>query len=601
VLGIILSSLHGLTFISTKHFHGADDVEERDADDEESNRPLLSGGVGDLDHEPIREYGAVGPPPITHTDSDPALKREHRARMAIYRLIVGKGFASKVVRCIAAVLWAILVVHTIGFGFSAKGPSASHLALWDSPTYGLFEPADSEENSTATHPSNQEKEHRAFSYAKSCYTSPSDPACTFFAQPAINSERKDWNTCPFPDVASCLNHEWSPYVNFDTLEGHNMHDGGLPRYLYKDAWDLGINVKSPYRWRRMMNCVPLSMDAPYVTEEIGKDGKATYKYKHLQPLDNSSDYVWSTKGDPFEDLAAGYTVRAFTTHYNLTNEIFAPHPGIAPFYQSRLTVIYISAGHVLYNAPSTDPLFPADTPIFRDNVTYWRKSDPRATAMACADVAEVCDEWFCQHISLPFSWQENLEAKAVDLWMLKEVLKNSDAHHAISNVQGDALLASELIHEGVSSALSEDHWMQEAWLLFNTTLAWAQFATFNIANGTGSELDGYENCTPAGIKDKLRRIFKFRAEGTRNVLIWTFALCVLSWPVAFMLSWRLSSIRSTTQSIRKCSTRKRGSRNGKGIVRTGDGANGLSSRGIDGVEASSSMSPIPTPEYEPCF
>jgi hypothetical protein len=99
-------------------------------------------------------------------------------------------------------------------------------------------------------------------------------------------------------------------INFDTLEGHDVFwEGGGPTFVYKDASDLGINVAAAYKLRRMTTCVPLSMEEPYVRTSVDKNGKKTFWYQHLQPVDGSEDYVWSTSGDPFEDNVSGYTVR----------------------------------------------------------------------------------------------------------------------------------------------------------------------------------------------------------------------------------------------------------------------------------------------------
>ena len=208
-----------------------------------------------------------------------------------------------------------------------------------------------------------------------------------------------------------------------------------------------------------------------------------------------------------------------------------------------MTIIFVSALHIFYSKPSSDPIFPADTPRFvgDDSKPWYYKSDPRARAFACIDRHELCspDGKIC--------WSM-IETGGVDLppdyWLMKLSLFKSNVYDSIAKRLGSALIAQDKVSQFTSEALDDKHWMKEAERLFATSLARTQFDAWSIASGEDwihEGNDGYVNLTPdeAG---NLCGIFKFNSTVYRNVKFWPFFGLLWVLPVAWFLSLKNSTV-----------------------------------------------------------
>ena len=207
-----------------------------------------------------------------------------------------------------AVVWVIGAAGIVMGTFASRDIAAGRAALWKASTCGLFE-FDAENggdaDATVADLHDREKETRAAEYARSCYeTRLASPGlqCDFFYNQTIWSRRYPEYRCPFTDKNVCINGTDGRRVVFDTMIDEKSRKN-------KDASVLGINVKKPYKFRRVTQCMPLSTEYPYVRNTTDQNGIKTFWYRHLQPIDSGTDWAYWTTGDPFDWHVPGYSVR----------------------------------------------------------------------------------------------------------------------------------------------------------------------------------------------------------------------------------------------------------------------------------------------------
>jgi hypothetical protein len=218
-----------------------------------------------------------------------------------------------------------------------------------------------------------------------------------------------------------------------------------------------------------------------------------------------------------------------------------------------MTIIFVSALHIFYPKPSSDPVFPADTPRFvgGDPNPWYYKSDPRARAFACIDRHELCAPDGQKCWSMTETDDTDLPR---DYWLMKLSLLKSNIYDSIEKRLGSALIAQEKVSQFTSEALDDKHWMREAERLFATSLARIQFDAWSIASGEDwvhEGNDGYVDLTPdeAG---NLCGIFKFNNAAYSNVNFWAFFGLLWVLPVTWFLSLKDRVIIRAIDNVCSC-------------------------------------------------
>lgn len=182
---------------------------------------------------------------------------------------------------------ALFLVFALGV-FAPPLMTVGGMALWSSDVCGIWEfPTwdTTDEEATRKDVILRQKEARAGEYAKYCYepwssNQPLPVYCNFFSHSNVPFEMKKSHKCPFRNRDVCLG---SDIVTFDT--------GLLP------ASYLGVNQKSPRRFRRTATCAPLNVSAPYV-REVEEDGEQVFEYLYGKKT-YSDEPLFNTSGNPF--------------------------------------------------------------------------------------------------------------------------------------------------------------------------------------------------------------------------------------------------------------------------------------------------------------
>lgn len=219
-------------------------------------------------------------------------------------------------------------------------------------------------------------------------------------------------------------------------------------------------------------------------------------------------------------------------------------PGLEAPRTKTLTIIFVTALHILYNKRSNDPIFPANEP-FRypgDTKDYYYNSSPKARAFACIDETLLCGPSGspCWTATDPIpSGVANTSA----YWLMKYALKNSNTYDSIKYRLGTALLAQQRVGQSRSLPLPDDHWEAEAEHLFKSSLARAQFDAWSIASGEDHDVATYKDTLPDEARGKVCGLFKFNSVGYVNIQIWPFALLLLVLPASALLSRETKQVR----------------------------------------------------------
>jgi hypothetical protein len=494
-------------------------------------RPEIHSG----EEDPLLSGDSPTPPETVSS----ILKHAHDGRDLISKTIEflrRKGDENATFLVIASTIgFGIFVALTVAGVFSEKS-FADRAALWSSERCGRwkFDSRDAPQGADARAAfSDRQKEDRAGQYAINCYEGsnmlPSE-RCSFFYRPNITyTVSYNW-TCPF-EKSICAD---AQAIQFDT---------GL-----QDSSVIGVNTKHPYKFRRSSSCAALSPDYPYVKNKT-EGNSTTYFYYYGQKVDNFrnktyiiSEYTHRTVGNPFQWPLPFYQVMTYPTTYRPETDFWQPRAELKPPTNSTLAIIFVSAGHIYYQNPSRDPVFPTDTAREFDSEedVWYYKSDPRARALACIDRTEFCtpDGKRC------WTWNKEPEDMAFPshYYMTKYSLQKSNIYDSIVMRLGSALIAQELVYQFQSAPLDDDHWMKEVERLWQTSLARISWDAWNMASGEdyihSVNGDGYIDDTPDEAKEagSLCGIFKFYTDAYTNVnfgnligwLLWLPAMWFLS-------------------------------------------------------------------------
>jgi hypothetical protein len=179
--------------------------------------------------------------------------------------------------------------------------------------------------------------------------------------------------------------------------------------------------------------------------------------------------------------------------------------------------------HIYHLKPSYDPIFPAIEPHYVEGYhdPYYYNSDPKARALACVDITELCspDGETCWSMTADLP-DDVLNTPAY--WLMKWSLESSTIYDSIKWRLGTALLAQEKVSQSRSRPLSDNHWEAEAERLFATSLARIQFDAWSVARGKDREQPGYVEVTPDEGRGKLCRLYKFNSIGYTNIDLGAF-------------------------------------------------------------------------------
>jgi len=224
-------------------------------------------------------------------------------------------------------------------------------------------------------------------------------------------------------------------------------------------------------------------------------------------------------------------------------DVFRPISGIRPPENSTLTIIFVSALHILYEKKSNDPIFPADAECrdYEENESCYYNSDPRSRPIACIDTTWLCshDGRACWAMTAPTPPDQNNSA----YWLMKYSLTNSNIYDAIKFRLGSALVAQAKVGQDRSLALSDSHWKEEIKQLFATSLARAQFDAWSIASGADRERPGYKNIVEEEFQGNLCGIYKFRTTNSVNVNAFALIGLALVWPGLWLLTFETKDLR----------------------------------------------------------
>ncbi|CAN9365240.1 unnamed protein product [Alternaria sp. RS040] len=385
------------------------------------------------------------------------------------------------------------VLSTLCFAFFSQITASSiltdkmmtnRMGLLASETCGLYEYDNErwgEEQASRVDSLMAKRENRAAIYAQECYDWGNDKkgkamTCDFFYNSTLRYNVSP-SSCPFYDNEIC-------------------HAGALPGGAvtfdtgYLDSSLLGINANPTYNFRRTTTCAPLSDQPPYVQHFYNSpvDRGYLYQYGKLYNVDDKCE------GTP--ELLTKHTMRI----------VGHPFEWLAPVYRLKtktLTIVFITALHIVYTQKSIDPIFPADD-IYKfqgGTVKYYKNSSPKSRALACIDETQFCDP------TNTYCWHEY-----------------------------------EKIPDQVSH-IAEDpaYWfMLEAEHMFKTSLARAQFDVWSLASGEDHDQDTYKN-TVDEFAESMCGLFKFRAAGHVNIRLWPFWVLCSVLPVTFLLSVELKT------------------------------------------------------------
>lgn len=273
--------------ISLRQIHANSDVQEN-----QEGRPLLLTRDSETETTTpqnvteVLERSDGGAKLITNIEK---YVSQRRSRHKTVSIVFGLGFFAMFLG------WVILGIYSAMI-------KTDNAALWASDHCGIFlfdGDHAGEGAATRAYVRGRNKESRAGEYAKSCYQLSEDSIlqtkdCGFFYQPFIPFTNKTTYECPFRDPKICAPE--TPAITFDT---------GLV-----DASRIGVNDPITYKFSRSTTCVPLNNDYPYVQRE-DRNGTPTftYHYGEIVDEDGSTNYTFSSAGDPFDMLAPAYNVR----------------------------------------------------------------------------------------------------------------------------------------------------------------------------------------------------------------------------------------------------------------------------------------------------
>ncbi|KAI9852075.1 MAG: hypothetical protein M1838_001872 [Thelocarpon superellum] len=332
--------------------------------------------------------------------------------------------------------------------------------------------------------------------------------CNLFVSQSIDYQTYN-ASCPFaPDL--CLE-DAGPAVQYST--------GPV------SGAKLGINAPQVLEFERNTTCSPLNMNESYVT--LVRNGNTkTYQYNYgTVPLYHN--HTWdSVPQRDGQGVGSGYQV----VPYLSVPGIWAPIAELQAPYGSLTTIIFVDSQTILYSAPSSDPIFPADTRVDSENRTYWSKTSRHATVMACVDSTRwrdpiTTDSWSNGYQAIPMSKDAQIRGGQQ---LFRESLVHSNIYWSLSQRGAAALQAQTKAGRIVSLPMGEEQWKDEAKALYETSLARIQIEARDIAHGTQARFAGWakeEENEYLG-PEICHQTFLFKADGWNNVN-WAAAMSIL--------------------------------------------------------------------------
>jgi hypothetical protein len=192
-----------------------------------------------------------------------------------------------------------------------------------------------------------------------------------------------------------------------------------------------------------------------------------------------------------------------------------------------VTLSFISSHAIFYPQFRDDPIFPARQKarfLSKEGapIMYYNNST-RASVLGCVDQFQICRTakgpcWdngnvtsiFDDHIGDKATEEQNVAL------LLLLALDYSTACGSTQFRGAEALDAQSKIAHMRSLPLAEKQWQVEAEKMFQTSLARMQLNVFNVARGTASSFDGYENILPEKYRG-ICKLVKIPTIGWRNI------------------------------------------------------------------------------------
>lgn len=295
-------------------------------------------------------------------------------------------------------LSAFFVSRTIAGYFSAQ-VAADKTSRWDSDTCGTWRLNSNASGERAAALNDilymREKESRAGEYARNFYGPANSTLQSmrwnfFYRKKIPYTAGRPWD-CPFGDEVCS---RYQPSITFDT---------GLI-----DANDIGVNSKSPlssvaaraarlWAWKiSSWEKKPATGPQPTIVSMARKVAWTTRTLPLATLMTFLSLDTWSGKQEPtfvFHWIPLIYCCRTYiTTHPE--KDFWKPIPSLRPAeFDISTTIILVSALRLFYPEVNNDPIFPADKRFNpNDDEVWYYKSNPRATAIACSDLNELCSQ-----------------------------------------------------------------------------------------------------------------------------------------------------------------------------------------------------------------
>lgn len=224
-----------------------------------------------------------------------------------------------------------------------------------------------------------------------------------------------------------------------------------------------------------------------------------------------------------------------------------PIPAFSAPQYDITTLLLIQSQNNYHRSISTDPIFPATSPLDPPrSIPLYVNDDPIATVLACVDQVSVCthDGTTCW-TDLNHPIQEiNSHLEKTGYYMLNIALMHSNVCNGIYLRGGSALDAESKMPTSldlpISIPLAPDQWKVEARALFKSSLARIQIDLKDHMRSAAANENGYANHIDSAFSDMCAN-YKFRAVGWRNVNAWAFrlllGLVVCVYVLSFETKW----------------------------------------------------------------
>ena len=183
---------------------------------------------------------------------------------------------------------------------------------------------------------------------------------------------------------------------------------------------------------------------------------------------------------------------------------------------------------VLYSDRSNDAIFPTsnETATEANGRTWYRRPTELDSVLSCVDtnrfrIPAVSRTW--EHLRayennsrlIDENWFQKADHQTqVGAALLLKAMMFSYVGDGVKGRGGQGLLASKMLRQGYSDRIADDHWIKEAKLLFETSLARIAIDLRDIALGTGAKYGGRKQQESGFECD---RAFLFKTQGWQNI------------------------------------------------------------------------------------